>query len=861
MLVHSISQIKNNKIQNNNTGYKEVSQKTVNNTTLPSFADAKSLANINFKGVIHSYAKDGYAYLVLEKIDEGVSVNDRGIDNNTPLIVACDNSQPKVVEKLLEYPDIDVNAQNVHGTTALMAACRGMSDNTYIAERLLNRSDIDVNIQNRDKNTALIWACRAGKTKIVEKLIDRPDIDVNAQNITGGTALMFAASFGFTDIVEKILQHPNVDVNLKDNKGKTALDFADSKIAGMINSYQKGVDKRELNKSNNFKIGVGINEYVAGVNKRDEDGNTALMKASIYGWTDAVKVLLANPEIDVNMQQSTGNTALMDACYSGHTEVVDQLLKHPEVNVNIQNREGFTALMYAAARKYTDIVDKLIHHPDINVNLRNNDGNTALNIAGSWENKEEVKKILLHPDVDVNVKNRFGHDVFYYANNQISRIIRGYKRGIDKRGPLIQKNVPTRVLDVNRRDSKGNTPLIWSSIFGKTEEVEELLQNPEVDINAQNDGGNTALMLACNNGQTKIVEKLLQQPDIDVNVQNENGDTALMVLAARKDVETVKVLLKHPNVNVNLKNKKDRSALFYANFNSLSSPECSQIVQMIKDYQKGVDKRNDEGVTVNVESKPKQLDADKLTSFKEIWTNEEKQNIEKMVEEKDYNALAELFEAKGAELNGKYEQLITNIDSVKEATEKSVRKEVITKIRFEEHLKAKRHFDEKCDEIDKVKTEYAEKNKALDNLINNYQTLLADDVEDAKSGFRALYGIKSEDLPDNMGLGEQMIYVIDILSKNKDKLTNMNGDSPEKITKTLQDNDGKISNDGLKFLERVVQVSDKTCSENDLISSINSVKDKNGHINMKKASYFIANLSWGQNRISDVVDKVERYNP
>ena len=1155
MLIQSISQIKHNKIQSNSKRSNNISQKTVNNVTLPSFADAKSLANINFKGVIHNYARDGYAYLVLEKIEEGVSVNDRGTDYNTPLIVACDNGKTKVVEKLLEHPDIDVNARNVHGTTALMAVCRSKSDNTAIAEKLLNRPEIDVNIKNRDKVTALIWACCAGKTKIVEKLIDRPDIDVNAQNITGGTALMFAAFLGFADIAEKILKHPDVDVNLKDNKGKTASDYADAKIAGMIKSYQKGIDKRGINKDSDYKIGVGINEYVAEVNKRDNDGNTALMLASFYGWTDEVKKLLADPEIDVNMRHSTGDTALMDACSNGNTEVVeqllqhpkidvnaqnregftalmyaanrdnakiaeklinhpdidvnaqneygntaliiasyygntkaaekllqhpnidislrdddnytaldwaninkhhkiaqmikdykrgvdkrginkdsgykigvgineyvaevnkrdndgntalmlasfygwtdevkklladpeidvnmrhstgvtalmdacsngntevvDQLLQHPEIDVNAQNREGFTALMYAASNKYTDIVDKLIRYSETNVNIQNKEGNTALNIAGSWGNKEEVKKILEHPDVDVNIKNRFGHDVFYYADKQISRIIRGYKRGIDKRGSIIQRQLPSPVLDVTTRNDKDNIPLIGASIFGKKEEVEKLLKNPEVDINAQNEGGNTALMLACNNGQTEIVEKLLQQPDIDVNIQNEHGDTALMYAAVCGYKEVAEKLLQHPDVDVNIKNKSGNDALYYAS--AVKNPDGEQIVQMIKNYKRGVSKRvieviqrgnrKDSEDTVSEVNKPdingktplmrasisKNMDeidellkdpeidvnargaigctalmcasnigngnaevVEKLLQHPDVNVNAQSSNgwtalhwacngyytkvVEKLLEHPDIDVNIKDVEGRDASslANNEISQMIKNyrrgvdkrakvlpkvfdfskfVSSKEFSTEEienAVRRSVTKKIREEERIKANKKVEDKIAELDKIKSEYEEKNRALDNLINDYQAILADDVEDAKSGFKALYGIKSEVLPENMGLGEQMIYIIDIMNKNKNKLINMDGESPEKITKTLQDNNGNISNDGLKFLDRILQISDKSCSEGDLISAINSVKNKNGYIDMKKAAYLIANLSWGQNKISDIIDKVERYKP
>ena len=563
MLVQSISQIKNNKIQSNNVRSNEISQKTVNNMKLPSFADAKSFVNINFKARIHECVRRGNWQDIRDELDKGVSINMYDLFGDTPLIKAS----------------------------------------------------------------------IVGNADIAEKLLQQPEIDVNAQDMEGNTALIIAVSNGYSDVVEKLLQHPDIDVDIQDNYNSKAIDYASAKTAKMIKTYVPGVDRRNLSKGKISK------DEVEDVNKPDKNGNTPLMRASIFKNMDKLDELLQNPEVDVNARGAIGCTALMCACNmgNGNAEVVEKLLQHPDINVNAQSSSGWTALHWA-----------------------------------------------------------------------------------------------------------------------------------------------------CNRNYTKVVEKLLEHPDVDVN----------------------------------LKDDSDRSASFLAN---------EEIAQMIKNYRRGVDKRDHSKMFPTTRSK---------------WDKIQPQNI--------YGN------------NQEYEKFQQQLEKIRIDTANSVRKNETKKIREEERAAAQKDIADKMAELDKSKAEYEEKNKALDNLINDYQSILAEDIsserENLESNFRTLYGVKTDNLPDNMGFGEQMLYVVDILSKQKNKLSGVSANSPKNITKALQDNNGKISNDGLKFLDRMLQVSDKKCSEKDLIDSINAVKDDKGLLDMDKVSYFIASLSWGENRISDVIEDVRKYN-
>jgi len=109
-------------------------------------------------------------------------------------------------------------------------------------------------------------------------------------------------------------------------------------------------------------------------------GNTALVVASKYGYTEIVKLLL-EAGADVNVKNKDGETALMKASYNGYTEIVKMLID-AGADVNIKDRYGTTALMLASLYGYTEIVELLIK-AGANVNIKNSYGGTALRWASA----------------------------------------------------------------------------------------------------------------------------------------------------------------------------------------------------------------------------------------------------------------------------------------------------------------------------------------------------------------------------------------------------------------------------------------------------------------------------------------------
>jgi ankyrin repeat protein len=102
---------------------------------------------------------------------------------------------------------------------------------------------------------------------------------------------------------------------------------------------------------------------------------------------------------------------------------------------------------------------------------------------------------------------------------------------------------PYKVIDLLMSEIQKENP--------ELELIKDILEYSVVDINSKDSIGQTALMLAANWGNEKCVELLLNHPGIDVNLQDKWGWTALMNAVDRK-VKVVELLLNHPGIDITL---------------------------------------------------------------------------------------------------------------------------------------------------------------------------------------------------------------------------------------------------------------------------------------------------------------------
>jgi ankyrin repeat protein len=94
--------------------------------------------------------------------------------------------------------------------------------------------------------------------------------------------------------------------------------------------------------------------------------------------------------------------------------------------------------------------------------------------------------------------------------------------------------------DVNAKDSRGATPLMYAGAFGNAQQMKLLLASG-ADVNAQNVFHATALIWA---GGDAVKSRMLIEHGADINVRTQQGQTPLMVAARRNgNADLVRLLL------------------------------------------------------------------------------------------------------------------------------------------------------------------------------------------------------------------------------------------------------------------------------------------------------------------------------
>lgn len=141
--------------------------------------------------------------------------------NQTLLNTAASGNVRKFEAALQAGADVNVHEAWTKDTPLILAV---KFDHPNLVEKLLSAKNIDVNAHDRDGMSALIWASyRKDGFPLVSLLLQEKNININTQDNNGKTALMHALDSD-NEGIDALLSH-GIDVTLEDNKGRTAADY------------------------------------------------------------------------------------------------------------------------------------------------------------------------------------------------------------------------------------------------------------------------------------------------------------------------------------------------------------------------------------------------------------------------------------------------------------------------------------------------------------------------------------------------------------------------------------------------------------------------------------------------------------
>ncbi len=226
-----------------------------------------------------------------------------------------------------EDDDVDEPSCQPANHDALCASAttlsRAVSQNCVNRTReLLSKDGIDSKEGN--ESSALTAAIRLGNETIVTLLLDA-GAPVNPVTTRLFAPLAEAAQARKPRIMATLLKR-GANVDWQDHQGATYLasfGFFDTRVTKIL-------------------LAAGANP-----NARDRKGETALMKASGYGYEDAVKLLVLY-SADVNLTDNKGRSALMHAAAGRYIDAIPHLLANG-ADLYMRDLEGKTALDIAKA--------------------------------------------------------------------------------------------------------------------------------------------------------------------------------------------------------------------------------------------------------------------------------------------------------------------------------------------------------------------------------------------------------------------------------------------------------------------------------------------------------------------------------
>ncbi|KAL8917658.1 MAG: hypothetical protein Q9208_007839 [Pyrenodesmia sp. 3 TL-2023] len=224
----------------------------------------------------------------------------------------------------------------------------------------------------------------------------------------------------------------------------------------------------------------------------DEEGYTALIFGSEYGYAKVVRVLL-DKGADINAQGGIYGSALQVASRGGHNQVV-QMLLDKGADINAQGEFYRSALWAASAAGYHQVV-QMLFDKGADVNAQGGYFNNAL-WAASAGGYHQVVQMLLDKGADVNARcGDYGSALQVASAGGHIQVVQ----------MLLDKGA-----DINAQDGFDGSALQAASATGH-KQVVQILLDKGADVNAQGGYYGSALRAASAGRYNQVVQMLLDK--------------------------------------------------------------------------------------------------------------------------------------------------------------------------------------------------------------------------------------------------------------------------------------------------------------------------------------------------------------
>ncbi|KAE8155255.1 ankyrin repeat-containing domain protein [Aspergillus avenaceus] len=285
---------------------------------------------------------DFFEKIKLLSKDPAVIIARTTTQQKTPLHAAAKWSDPRVLAWLLEHGGQSaLNIPDASGRTPLIMALD--EGNTKVVEYLLGALDIDVNCQMKSRRTALHLAAENCTPKEITSLLRLNPALLNDADVEGVTPLLEAFQCHKLENCKCLLEH-GADASIANNYG--------------VDPFRYATD--ETQEIELFDILLDYDHVSL------DGGGNRLHKAVRGISTQRVIDVLHSPGINIFDQNEVGDTALHISVRSGCDEKTEEftkiLLKRDSTFTlaSMPNNSGKTALDMALERGREDLIEMLV---------------------------------------------------------------------------------------------------------------------------------------------------------------------------------------------------------------------------------------------------------------------------------------------------------------------------------------------------------------------------------------------------------------------------------------------------------------------------------------------------------------------
>ena len=501
----------------------------------------------------------------------GIMINEKTVaakdsEDNTILHYFVRAKNVRAIE-IATALNLDVNAKNAEGKTALELAYENINDDEVVncaAALILGGGEttneeyayFEAAVSNRNLNerfedgqTPLHIAAICNHVSI-EKYLLVNEADNSVQDSSGSSALHEAVRYGNVDVIKALLDS-GANVNAKDNLGKTPVMIISPKeksqeIYKLLISYRADLNEKDMFGDTVLHNAIMVNSDAetvsiltnngADINTRNKEGVTPLHIA-VQKDNVAVARLLTENGADIHTLDAKGKSSL-DMALSSSQQMLEAVVI--EKNVLTVDSDGNTPLHVALINDAPLSKVQYIISLTNDVNIRNRDGNSALFIA-VIKNRRKVGELLLSKDADIFSTNT--------NNNSPLRLALRY--------PAIQEWLITS-RTIKATDGSGNTVLHYAAEWQYIDSISSLVTKG-ADISAKNGNGETCLFNAAKTNNPAVIQTVIDCGG-DVLARDNLGSTAVHI-GVRWDAPDSIDKLVLLGANVNAQNSSGKSPL------------------------------------------------------------------------------------------------------------------------------------------------------------------------------------------------------------------------------------------------------------------------------------------------------------